>query len=58
MIALSFSFIESYLSFSECQDSADTDLLIVKRISIRVAVRFFQSWFFAYFACLVSHEQP
>ena len=24
----------------------------------RVAVGFFQSWFFAYFACLVSHEQP
>ena len=47
MIALSLSFIKSYLSLSECQDSADTDLLIVKKIFIISSFFFFISsnWF-------------
>ena len=47
MIALSFNFIKSHLSLSECQDSADTDLLIVKRIFIISFFSFFISfnWF-------------
>jgi len=47
MIALSFSFIENCLSLSECQDSADTDLLIVKEISVTSFFSFFISfnWF-------------
>ncbi len=47
MITLSFSFIESHLSLSEHQDSADTDLLIVKRISVISSFSFFISsnWF-------------
>jgi len=47
MIALSFSFIESHLSLSEHQDSADTDLLIVKEISVTSSFSFFISsnWF-------------
>ncbi len=34
MIALSFSFIKNHLSFLKHQDSANTDLLIVKKISV------------------------
>ncbi len=47
MIALSFSFIKNYLSLLECQDSADTDLSIVKRVSITSFFFFFFSsnWF-------------
>ncbi len=47
MITLSFSFIESYLSLSEYQDSANTDLLIVKKISVTSFFFFFifSNWF-------------
>jgi len=47
MIALSFSFIEDCLSLLKCQDSANTDLLIVKRIFITSFFFFFISsnWF-------------
>ncbi len=47
MIALSFSFIESCLSLLKCWDSANTDLLIVKRIFITFFFSFFISsnWF-------------
>ncbi len=47
MITLSFNFIKSCLSLSEHQGSADTDLLIVKRIFIIFSFSFFISsnWF-------------
>jgi len=47
MIALSFSFIKSCLSLSEHQDSADTDLLIIKKIFMISSFSFFISfnWF-------------
>ncbi len=47
MIALSFSFIKSYLSLLKHQDSADTDLSIIKRIFIISSFSFFISsnWF-------------
>ncbi len=47
MIDLSFSFIEDCLSLSEYQDSANTDLLIVKEIFITSSFSFFISsnWF-------------
>ena len=47
MIDLSFSFIEDCLSLSEHQDSANTDLLIVKEIFIIFFFSFFISfnWF-------------
>ncbi len=47
MIALSFSFIKSYLSLLKHQDSADTDLSIIKKIFIISSFSFFISsnWF-------------
>ncbi len=47
MIALSLSFIKSCLSLLECQDSADTDLSIIKEIFIISSFSFFISsnWF-------------
>jgi len=47
MIALSFSFIKNHLSLLECQDSANTDLSIVKEIFIISFFSFFISfnWF-------------
>ncbi len=47
MIALSFSFIENYLSLLKHQDSANIDLLIVKKISVTFSFSFFISsnWF-------------
>ena len=47
MIALSFNFIENHLSLSEHWGSADTDLLIIKRIFIISSFSFFISsnWF-------------
>ncbi len=47
MIALSSSFIESHLSLLEHQDSADTDLSIVKEIFMTSSFSFFISsnWF-------------
>jgi len=47
MIALSFSFIKNHLSLLEHQDSANTDLLIVKEISVTSSFSFFISsnWF-------------
>ncbi len=47
MITLSFSFIESCLSLLKHQDSANTDLSIVKRIFIIFFFSFFISfnWF-------------
>ncbi len=47
MIALSFSFIEDYLSLSEHQDLANTDLSIIKKIFIIFSFSFFISfnWF-------------
>jgi len=43
MIALSSSFVESHLSLSECQGSADTDLSIVREIFITSSFSFFIS---------------
>jgi len=47
MITLSFNFIKNYLSLLEHQDSADTDLLIIKKIFITFSFSFFISfnWF-------------
>ena len=47
MIALSFSFIKNYLSFLEHWDSANTDLLIIKKISVIFSFSFFifSNWF-------------
>ncbi len=47
MIALNFNFIKSCLSLSECWDSVNTDLLIVKEIFIISFFSFFISfnWF-------------
>ncbi len=47
MIALSFSFIKNHLSLLKHQDSANTDLLIVKEISVTSSFSFFISsnWF-------------
>jgi len=47
MIALSLSFIKNCLSLSEHQDSADTDLSIMKKISVTSSFSFFISsnWF-------------
>jgi len=47
MITLSFNFIKNYLSLLEHQDSADTDLLIIKKIFITSSFSFFISfnWF-------------
>ncbi len=47
MIALSFNFIENHLSLSEHWDSANIDLLIVRKIFITFSFSFFISsnWF-------------
>ncbi len=47
MIALSFNFIKNHFSFLKHQNSADTDLLIVKKIFIISSFSFFISsnWF-------------
>jgi len=47
MIALSLSFIEDYLSLSEYWDSVNTDLSIIKEISVISFFSFFISfnWF-------------
>ncbi len=44
MITLSFNFIKNYLSLLEHQDSADTDLLIIKKIFIISSFSFFISF--------------
>ncbi len=43
MIALSFNFIKNYLSLLKCQDSADTDLSIIKEIFMTFSFSFFIS---------------
>ncbi len=47
MIVLSFNFIKNHLSLSECQDSINIDLSIIKKISIISSFSFFISsnWF-------------
>jgi len=47
MITLSFNFIKNHFSLLECQDSADTDLSIIKKIFITSSFSFFISsnWF-------------
>jgi len=47
MIALNLNFIENHLSFLKHQDSANTDLSIIKKISVTSFFSFFISfsWF-------------